>query len=151
LRLLLEIVGRFSEGDEPPAVAQDEAAATWAPEPEGDALRVDWSWAADRILRRIRALAPVPGLALSLSGLEVFVTRAEPAPEYPAALLPGEVARWGPGKGRVIIRTGDGAVALTRAFVDEQGCDEPVLLGACALAERFAAHQAVSARSTPRL
>ena len=49
---------------------QDDRAVTWAPEPTGPFLKLDASWGVERALRRIRALAPAPGLALCIRGLD---------------------------------------------------------------------------------
>jgi methionyl-tRNA formyltransferase len=118
LRLLGRVMRDLANGAMPASVRQDESHATWAPEPEGDALRVNFSWPTERVLRRIRALAPVPGLALEMRGLRIFVTRAEPAMSYPEALVPGEAASW---DRRVIIRTADGAIAIRAAASDLEG------------------------------
>jgi methionyl-tRNA formyltransferase len=144
LSLLREGVRRFAEGLPPPSIAQDPALATWAPAPEGHLLRVSWGWPTARVLRRIRALSPVPGLALELAGTAFFVTRAAAA-EAPSALLPGEAAVDGDPPARILIRTGDGAIVVTRAVLaehDESGGEE---LDARALAQLVAA--ARSARS----
>jgi len=111
---------------------QSELASTWAPEPTGELLRVDFRWPTERALRRIRALSPIPGLALEVDGMRLFVTRAGPARDFPAALEPGEAAIVA---GEVVIRTGDGAITLHAA--SEDGGD-PVDLGK--LAERIASH-----------
>ena len=93
---------------------QDESQATWAPRPKESELRVDWAWDTSRVLRRIRALSPVPGLALDVEGVRMVVTQAEREPDFPRALEPGEAAI-----GRqVTVRTGDGAIALTRAIIE---------------------------------
>lgn len=113
LSLLRQVVRQLAAG--PVAeTAQDEAQATWAPAPEGAELGVDWRWTTERVLRRIRALAPDPGLAITLGGVPIFVTRAEAAPGFPEALEPGEAALGGLPE-RVVVRTGDGAVTLVRA------------------------------------
>jgi methionyl-tRNA formyltransferase len=119
LSLLREVVRKFSVGAAPAPVTQDEALATWAPEPTGDALRVAWSWPTERVLRRVRALSPVPGLALELGSAPLFVTRAESATVYPEVLLPGEAAIAGTPP-RVVVRTGDGAIALLRGIRAEE-------------------------------
>ena len=92
LRLLREAVRRFATGRAPPATPQDAARATPAPAPSGELLRVDWRWPTVRILRRIRALSPTPGLALEIAGLPFFVTRAHAAPRQGGPLEPGEAA-----------------------------------------------------------
>lgn len=129
---LREVVRRLANGnaDEHP---QDEAEATWAPEPTGSLLRADFQWTTERVLRRVRALSPVPGLALELEGLCLFVTGAEETNDYPSALRPGEAAAV---NGSVVIRTGSGAIAIRTASDAES--DEPVDLEE--LAERIASN-----------
>ena len=118
LALLREGVGRFARSHPPTPSAQDEQAASWAPEPTGRELSVDWSWPTTRVLRRIRAISPVPGLAVEIGGLRFFVTRAKPAADYVHALEAGEAAVIGQ-PGTLVIRTGDGAIALERALLDD--------------------------------
>jgi methionyl-tRNA formyltransferase len=114
LALLREGVGRFARSHPPTPTAQDESAATWAPEPTGRELSVAWNWPTARVLRRIRALSPVPGLAVEVSGLPFFVTRARPASDFVAALEPGEAGLVG-ASASLIIRTADGAITVERA------------------------------------
>lgn len=121
LELLRETVARLARGEAVPEAAQDEALATWAPEPSGDALRVDFGWTTERVLRRLRALSPTPGLALEVAGVELFVTRAVAAASYVSALLPGE-AHIGPDA--LFLRTGDGALQVTGAFFPDTERDE---------------------------
>lgn len=130
VRLLLQAARAFRDGAPPAAAAQNEALATWAPEPSGELLRVDWSWTTERVLRRIRALSPVPGLALAIGQVELFVTRARAAGDYPRALEPGEAARVARG---IVIRTGDGAIALERAQME--GDEEVVHMDGAAIAK----------------
>jgi methionyl-tRNA formyltransferase len=118
LALLREGVGRFARSQPPTKTTQDEPAATWAPEPTGRELSVDWSWPTARVLRRIRAISPVPGLAVEVSGLRFFVTRAKSASDFVHALEAGEAAVVGR-PGTLIIRTGDGAIAVERALLDD--------------------------------
>jgi methionyl-tRNA formyltransferase len=115
LGLLRETVARLSRGELVPEAPQEERSATWAPEPSGEALRVDFGWTTERVLRRIRALSPTPGLALEVEGTPLFVTRAERAPDYLAALIPGEAHI----SGALSLRTADGAILVTRAFFPE--------------------------------
>jgi methionyl-tRNA formyltransferase len=115
LRALLWAVDEVAAGRTLPFLPQRSVDATWAGPPDGDALRVDWAWPTDRVLRRIRALAPVPGLALSFHGIEFFVQEASAATSFPEALLPGEGALVeGP---VLVVRTGDGAICVARATV----------------------------------
>jgi methionyl-tRNA formyltransferase len=118
LEALRAVVARFARGERPPAEQQDEAHASYAPEPEGALLRVDFRWPTERVLRRIRALSPVPGLAIELCEQPLFVTDADRAARFVAALEPGEAALE---DGHVAIRTGDGAVRLLRAISGEGG------------------------------
>ena len=123
LALLREGVGRFARSQPPAPTAQDDSAATWAPEPTGRELAVDWAWSTERVLRRIRALSPVPGLAVEVRELRFFVTRAEPAADFVTALMPGEAAVVGD-PGTLVIRTGDGAIAVLRATLDDEDSDD---------------------------
>lgn len=115
LALLRATVARLARGEVVPELPQEASLVTWAPEPSGDDLRVDFGWTTERVLRRIRALSPTPGVALSVQGVELFVTRAEPQAHYVAALIPGEAHI----STELGLRTGDGAVRVTRAFFPE--------------------------------
>ncbi len=95
LAALRQVVSPIAAGHAPAGEPQDPQAASWAPEPAGSQLAVDWSWPTARVLRRIRALAPVPGLAIEVRRTPIFVTHAAPATSFPAALAPGEAAIWG--------------------------------------------------------
>ena len=119
LALLREGVRAFATGQPPRETSQDEALATWAPEPTGRELGVDWAWTTERILRRIRALSPVPGLALQVHDLQFFVTRARAATSFIVALEPGEAGvMLGEEQAEtLIIRTADGAIAVERAVL----------------------------------
>ncbi len=126
LAALRATVRRLAVGDVV-GTPQAEAEATWAPEPTGAALRVDFRWPTERVLRRVRALSPTPGLALEIRDVRCFVLAATRSEEVPPALLPGEagVARAGPR--RVLLRTGDGAIAVTAAVIVEDVDDEKVV------------------------
>jgi methionyl-tRNA formyltransferase len=123
LALLREGVRRFAEGRVPAAHEQQAGDATWAPEPTGRELAVDWSWPTIRVLRRIRALSPVPGLAVEVRGLRFFVTRARVAEQFVTALEPGEAAVVGLSE-TLVIRTADGAIAVERATVSAEESDD---------------------------
>lgn len=112
LALLRETARRLARGEVVAEVAQDERLATWAPEPSGDELKVNFGWATERVLRRIRALSPTPGLALQVLDVDLFVTRAELENDYVAALIPGEAHI----SDALSLRTADGAVRITRAY-----------------------------------
>ncbi len=115
LRLLRRGVARLAAGGALPGTAQDERSATWAPEPAGELLRVRWDWPTERVLRRVRALSPVPGLAVEIAGQKLFVTRAAAALGVPRFLEAGEAGVVGEPPGAVLIRTGDGAIRIERA------------------------------------
>jgi len=142
LRLLRAAAGWARAGNLPPARQQSEPEATWAGEPEGEQLRVDWRWPTERILRRIRALAPVPGLALAIHAIDFFVVQAQRAPVPALALDPGEAAVR---DGVVAIRTGDGAIAIERAV----HADSEAELDAAALANLLAEHAPRAAGPKP--
>jgi methionyl-tRNA formyltransferase len=137
LALLRRTVARFALGAAPPGIAQREEEATWAPEPEGEALHLDFSWPTERVLRRVRALSPVPGALLDVEGLKLVVLAAEAVADFPVALEPGEAAVGEPP--RVVIRTGSGAIALTRGYPDEEDAAGTVL-DAAELGRLVAAH-----------
>lgn len=128
LRLLRRVVADFARGARPRGVAQDDALSSAAPRPSAELLRVDWSWSTARVLRRIRALAPDPGLALDIAGAKIFVLRARASAHWPLALVPGEAAALSEPDVEVVIRTGDGAVAIERAVAGWADSDaEPAL------------------------
>jgi methionyl-tRNA formyltransferase len=120
LRLLRRTVDRIAAHEELSETPQDPGLVSWAPEPTGALLRADWRWPSERIARRVRALSPVPGLALEISGLEFFALQVDVTDDYPRALLPGESAVV---SGAVVVRTGDGAVRILRAQLASAGAD----------------------------
>jgi methionyl-tRNA formyltransferase len=95
---------------------------------------VDFRWPTERVLRRIRALAPVPGLALSLRERDFFVLDAVPTSRYASALLPGEAQIEGD---RLVLRTADGAIAVERAVLSGPEEEEAFPLTGDALANGF--------------
>jgi methionyl-tRNA formyltransferase len=134
LALIRETTLRFARGEVLDATPQDPRAATWAPEPTGDELRVNFGWATERVLRRVRALSPTPGVALCVLGVDLFVTRAEPESDYVSALIPGEAHV----STALTLRTADGAVRVTRAYFPggetEDAEDETEATGAAEVA-----------------
>lgn len=130
LELIRELTGSFALGSPPQATEQDERLATWAGLPEGDALRVDWRWPTERVLRRIRALAPVPGLGLELGDKRFLVLAAEATEDCPMLLEPGEahIGR------QLALRTGDGAIVVKRALIERNDV-EPIVLDGLRLAD----------------
>jgi methionyl-tRNA formyltransferase len=123
-------VGRMERGETLPERPQREAEATWAPVPSEDECALVWSWPTDRLLRRIRALAPSPGAFTEIGGRAITIRAAEAASSFPRALEPGEAAVV---RGRALVRTADSAVELVGGEIDG------LLLDASALA-RIVAH-----------
>jgi methionyl-tRNA formyltransferase len=115
LALLRDVVGRLARGETVPEQKQDEARATWAPLPSLADSALAWSWPTDKLLRRVRALAPAPGAFTEIGGRMVSVLEARAAGQYPRALVAGEAAVVG---GAAVVRTGDGAVELVRGEVE---------------------------------
>jgi methionyl-tRNA formyltransferase len=115
LAAMRDAVTRFASGEKLSFTPQAEHEVTWAPEPDDALLRADFGESTERVLRRIRALSPVPGLALEIEGLGLTVTSARPAAVFPAALFAGEAAV---SNGWLVLRTGDGAIAVERAIVE---------------------------------
>jgi methionyl-tRNA formyltransferase len=117
LALLREVTQAFALGRPPRAQEQDESQVTWAPEPDAEGRKVNWSWSSERVLRRIRALAPVPGLALELGDKQFIVLSARPTTDCPTVLAPGEahIGR------RLALRTGDGAIEVEKASICFEG------------------------------
>lgn len=140
LLLLRCIVGALSEGLPLERQQQDSTLSTWAPRPSGRELTVDWQWDTERVLRRVRALCPFPGLALSIRGLDMDVTQAEPTAEFPLVLRPGEAGIL-TNPPRLVIRTGDGAISILRATV-ELTAGQPKELDATQIAQAIAVRDA---------
>ena len=134
LALLREAVARLARGEPLAEADQDEALATWAPEPSGAELRVDFGWTTERVLRRIRALSPTPGVALEVAGVRLFVTRAARTESFIKALLPGE-AHVSDG---LVLRTSDGAVVVSRAFFPDLDADATTASDVVSLMKRAA-------------
>jgi methionyl-tRNA formyltransferase len=126
LALLRQVVGAFAKGCPPQGIEQNETLVTWAMAPEGDALRVDWTWPTERVLRRIRALSPIPGLGLELGDKRFIVLVAAATNDYPKALEPGEahIGR------KLALRTGDGAIVVEKACIELEDAEPMALDGA---------------------
>ena len=117
LAALRQCVRDFARGAIPQGAPQDETLATWAPVPSGEELRVDLRWPTQRVLRRIRALSPVPALKLDVEGLEVTVLDAVACDDAPRALDPGEACVAGEPP-KLVFRTGDGGVRVERGSLE---------------------------------
>lgn len=118
LRLLREVVRSFARGEPPVELAQDEGAATLAPFPEEDDLWLVWDRPTADVVRQVRALAPAPGAVTEIGDSVVTVLEVLPLAATPTVLeTPGESAFL---DGRCVIRTRDGAVALSKFDVEGQ-------------------------------
>lgn len=111
IALLRDVVARLDTGETIPEEKQDDTRATWAPLPSDSDCALSWSWPTDKLLRRVRALAPAPGAFTEIGSQAVTILDARPAERFPRALFPGEAAVVG---GAAVVRTGDGAVELVR-------------------------------------
>ncbi len=130
LRLLRDVVGRMARGEPIDERVQDPALASAAPFPEEDDLWIRWDAPTTSVLRQVRALAPAPGAVTEIAGRVVTVLAATPLDRAPDVLeAPGEAA-WL--RGRAVIRSGDGAIAVDRFDVEGEpatGDDLSALLG----------------------
>jgi methionyl-tRNA formyltransferase len=120
LALLREVVNAFARGQPPVEAPQRDGDATLAPEPDEELLRVDWTMESARLVRRVRAASPWPGVFTWVGEELVTLTEVRSVDAFPRALLPGEAAV---SAGFAVVRTGDGAVALLAG----RGEDERVL------------------------
>lgn len=75
--LVVETLRGLERGSVEP-VSQDHAAATYAPKLLPEERTIDWTQAADAIVRRVRALAPEPGAVTTFRHGRLKVLRAEP-------------------------------------------------------------------------
>ena len=91
-----------------PRIPQDPARATYAPKLERDDGRIDWTWDAGRLARRIRAYDPWPGTWTTVDGgkrLKIFpATAAEESTGEPGSL--------GVVDGKVRVACGSGHLVL---------------------------------------
>ena len=129
LALLRDTVRRLERGEEIPERAQDETAATSAPLPSDADCALTWSWPVERLLRRIRALAPSPGAFTEIGGQILTIVAARATADFPRALRAGEAAVVGD---RAVIRAADGAIELLSGEIDGQPLDARGLVGVVA-------------------
>lgn len=110
-RLLVEALDRLAE-DDLPERPQDEAEATYAAKVSTEEAEVDWSRGSAAIEMMVRAFDPWPGAWTLWRGERLKVYRVEPCDDP----MPGKTGQAGTVR-RVepipVVRTGDGAVALT--------------------------------------
>jgi methionyl-tRNA formyltransferase len=117
LALLRETVQAYAAKRPPAPRAQDESSATAAPAPTDEELPLQWSWPAERIVRRIRAAAPWPGAWTEIGDELVVVVRARATLDCPRALVPGEAAVRGDGV--AVVRAAEGAVELLEGRAED--------------------------------
>jgi methionyl-tRNA formyltransferase len=109
LALLRDVANAFARGEPPKEVAQDESQATHAPSPNDDELEIDWSWNADRILRRVRAACPWPGAFTFFGDTCVTITKARAHSNAMRALAIGEAVVH---EGAALVKCEDGAIEV---------------------------------------
>ena len=104
--LLHEVVDAVAAGD---AVARAQTGEpTFAPKLTVDDGRIRWEEAAERILDRVRGTTPEPGAHTTVAGERLKLHRVDLVDDAPP-LAPGQVG-WD--RGRVLVGSGDGAIAL---------------------------------------
>jgi methionyl-tRNA formyltransferase len=87
--VLVETIAGLERGTLRP-VPQDHGSATQAPILKKEDGRIDWTWPADTIARRVRGLQPWPGSATAFAGRGLKILRARPAGGVAGA--PGTIA-----------------------------------------------------------
>lgn len=118
LAVLREIVAAHARGEPPAPIAQDDAAATDAPQPADDELEIRWSsWDAERIERRVRAASPWPGAFTEMFETPLVVTKVRATKDHPRALEPGEACVRA--DGIAVVRTARDAVELLAGRLEE--------------------------------
>lgn len=117
LQMLVHTARALSAGADLAGQPQREADASAAPAPPEALLSIDWRQDAEAIVRLVRAAAPYPGALAELGGHQVEVLGAEPfAGALPRALAPADAVLV---QGKVVVRTGRGAVALQRVRTED--------------------------------
>jgi methionyl-tRNA formyltransferase len=129
LAVLRDTLRRLEQGESIPERPQDESLASFAPSPSDGDCALAWSWPVDRLLRRVRALAPSPGAFTEIGGRILTILEARAATDFPRALCAGEAAVVGT---RAVVRAGDGAVELLRGEIDGQLLEERDLVAVVA-------------------
>ena len=94
--------------EQPPAVAQDNARATYAAKITKAEARIDWTRPAIELARAIRAYNPVPGAHTTWHGQPLKLWRAEPVAA--SAASPGTVLQ--ADAGGIVVAAGNGALRL---------------------------------------
>jgi methionyl-tRNA formyltransferase len=125
LALLRETVQAYAARQPPAPRVQDDSKATTAPAPSDEELPLQWTWPAERIVRRIRAAAPWPGAWTEIGNEVVVVSRARTTLDVPRALLPGEAAVRD--DGIAVVRAAEGAVELLEGRAEDD--ETPLSVG----------------------
>jgi methionyl-tRNA formyltransferase len=120
LALLRETAAAFARGAPPPEREQDPALATAAPFLDEAASVIRWGQPAATIERLVRALAPAPGAACEVNGVELVVMAARVVPAPTALEAPGEALVH---DGRCFVRAADGAIEILAAETDGKPLD----------------------------
>ena len=94
--------------EQPAAVAQDPAQASYAAKITKGEARIDWARPAEELARAVRAYNPMPGAYTTWQGQPLKLWRAEAITAAPAK--PGTILR-ADGQG-IVVATGDGALLL---------------------------------------
>ena len=110
LALLRDVTLAFAAGRPPAEEPQDPRDATLANAPAEEDLEIDWTCSAERIVRRVRAASPFPGVFTFIGDRAVTITRAAVTTQLPKALQPGEAAVLA--DGTAAVRAGDSGVQL---------------------------------------
>jgi methionyl-tRNA formyltransferase len=106
--LLVSVVDRLANGPIE-EVAQNEAAATYAPRLTKDDGLIDWGAPAVRVHNLVRGLHPWPHACSYLDGHRYIVRRSEVAPETARPAPPGTVLEHRTG---LIVACGEGAIRI---------------------------------------
>jgi len=122
LALLRDVTTRFANGTPPREERQDESLATVANAPDEDDLELDWTWPAERVVRRVRAASPWPGVFTFIGDRAVTITRAAVTTKIPKALLPGEATVLS--DGTAAVRAGDSGVQLLAGRIEDETGNE---------------------------
>lgn len=113
--LLVETLRRLHAGRLTPT-PQDDGLATRAPKLAADEQLIDWTDTAERVERKVRALAPFPGAVTFHRGRRLIVEAARVARADEADELPHEPGRLCAPRepGRLLVLAGDGPVEILR-------------------------------------
>lgn len=138
-QVLLDTLRLFRSRDEVPAVPQDPAEATLAPQIKEDDLIVDFAKPTVEILRQIRACNPAYGAWSSLDGRAVKFFSASPVPGAVSLAPSGTCFLY---EGHFLIATGDGAIRPEVILLEDGGfysADSLAMLGLLVPGSRFGA------------